>query len=249
MNDSRQKYRVGVPRVLRLAWFAALVLASVTHSIAGTWTALVNKPPVLSTSNHGNPTLMLLLSDGTVFVEKDPTGGGGSNWFRLSPDIHGNYANGTWSLLAPMNYTRAGCASDILTNGNVFVAGGEYGTGGPTAELYDPLSNVWTVIPVPTNLLDPTKQSPIWATGVMQSFGDAISEIPPDGRVLVAPVAVAYSHETMIYDPLSNTFTAGGNVRSSSQVEASWVKLPDQSILTIDPSSLNTKRYLPARNQ
>jgi hypothetical protein len=192
---------------------------------------------------------MLLLSDGTVFVQNDPTGGGGSNWFRLKPDIHGSYVNGTWTVLAPMNYTRAGCSSVVLTNGQVFVAGGEYGTGGATAEVYNPVSNTWTIAPVPTSLLDPTNQSPIWGTGVTQSFGDSISKILANGNVLVAPVAVAYARETVLYDPVANAFTAGPNLRSSSQSEASWVKLPDGSILTIDPSSTNSERYIPSMNR
>jgi len=224
-----------------------VLLAPWLTTASGTWTPLVRRTPVLSP--NGNPTLMLLLSDGTVFVQNDPTGGGGSNWFRLTPDIHGSYVNGTWTVLAPMSYTRAGCASAVLTNGQVFVAGGEYGTGGATAEVYDPLSNRWTPAPVPISLLNPSNHSPIWGPGVNQSFGDSCSKILPDGRVLVAPVAVAYSHETVIYNPVSNSFSAGPNLKSSSQVEASWVKLPDNSILSIDPSSTNSERYIPSLNQ
>src|SRR5579871_2845664 len=94
---------------------------------AGTWKALTHQTPSLTP--NGNPSVMLLLPDGTVMVENDPTGGGGTNWMKLSPDLHGSYANGTWTVLAPMNYSRAGCSSDIMTNGQVFFAGGEYGTG------------------------------------------------------------------------------------------------------------------------
>lgn len=192
---------------------------------------------------------MLQLSDGTVMVENDPTGGGGSNWFRLTPDSRGNYVNGTWTMLAPMDYTRAGCSSDILTNGHVFVAGGEYGTGAATSEVYDPVSNVWTEVPVPTNLLSPTNLSPIWGGGTLQCFGDSISEILPDGNVLVAPVAVQRPEETMIYNPTFNFWTAGPNLRVNSQSEASWVKLWDKSILTIDPSTTNSERYIPLLNR
>ena len=238
------KYRSHVFRTV----FALGVLLVFPHPAfaAGTWTALAHKTPNLSP--NGNPSLMLLLSDGTVMVENDPTGGGGSNWFRLTPDIHGSYANGTWTVRAPMNYTRAGCSSDVLTNGNVFVAGGEYGTGGPTAEVYNSLSNTWTIVPVPTSLLNPPTQSPIWGGTTPQSFGDSISETLPNGDVLVAPVAVEYAHETMIFHAASNTFTAGPNLKSSAQDEASWVKLPDGSILTIDPSSTSTERYIPSLN-
>jgi hypothetical protein len=194
---------------------------------------------------------MLLLSDGTVMVEADPTGGGGSNWMKLTPDIHGSYASGTWSVLAPMQYTRAGCGSDIMTNGQVFIAGGEYGTGNATSEVYDPVSNIWKQVPVPTNLLDPTQLSPIWGGGTHQGFGEPGSMMLPDGKVLVAPVAVQYPRETMIYDPVSNSFTAGPNLNLhvNSQDEASWVKLPDQSILTIDPFTNTVERYIPSQTQ
>ena len=183
---------------------------------------------------------MLLLSDGTVMVENDPTGGGGTNWMRLTPDIHGSYANGTWSVLAPMNYTRAGCSSDVMTNGQVFFAGGEYGTGFATSEVYDPVSNVWKVVPVPASLLDPTKG---------QGFSDSDSMMLSNGKVLVSPVAVAKARETVIYDPVSNSFSAGPNLLSFNQDEASWVKLPDQSILTIDPFTTTSERYIPSLNQ
>lgn len=182
-------------------------------------------------------------------VENDPTGGGGTNWMRLTPDSHGSYANGTWTVLAPMQFSRAGCASDIMTNGQVFIAGAEYGTGNATCEIYDPVSNVWKQVSVPTNLLDPTQLSPIWGGGTHQGFGEPDSMMLPDGKVLVSPVAVQYARETMIYDPVSNSFTAGPNLRVSSQSEASWVKLPDQSILTIDPSSTTSERYIPSLNQ
>jgi hypothetical protein len=234
---------------LALSALLAFMLTSSRVSAAGTWTALTHKTPVVNATNQGNPTLMLQLSDGTVMVENDPTGGGGSNWFRLTPDIHGSYVNGTWTMLAPMDYTRAGCSSDVLTNGRVFVAGGEYGTGAATSEMYDPVSNIWIEIPVPLSLLNPTNLSPIWGGGTKQCFGDSISETLPNGNVLVAPVAVQTAEETMIYSVFSNAWFPGPSLHASSQSEASWVKLPDQSILTIDPSSTNSERYIPAANR
>jgi hypothetical protein len=229
--------------------FTAFCLFFVTAPApaAGTWAALTHRTPNITP--NGNPSLMLLLSDGTVMVENEATGNGGTNWFRLTPDIHGSYADGTWTQLASMHYGRAGCASDIMTNGNVFFAGGEYGTGDPNSEFYNPVSNLWTIIPVPTNLINPTQLSPIWGGGTTQCFGDCISVMLSNGNVLMAPVAVEYAKETMIYNPVSNLFTAGPNLFSSSQSEASWVKLPDNSILTIDPSSTSTERYIPSLNK
>ena len=86
---------------------------------AGTWTPLANPAPE-------GISIMLLLPDGTVM------GAGASawnTWYRLTPDTRGSYANGNWTTLATMNFTRDAYSSAVLTNGTVLVAGGEYGRG------------------------------------------------------------------------------------------------------------------------
>src|SRR5262249_40374298 len=117
-------------------------------------------------------------------------------------------------------------------DGRVFVAGGEYGSGGDKAEVYDPLSNTWTPTP-----------------STSQTYYDSVSKILPDGRVLVAPVFPNTAGGTSIYDPVSNTWTNGPRLyRGYYQDEASWVKLADDSILTIDPFGTNSERYIPSLN-
>jgi subtilisin-like proprotein convertase family protein len=171
----------------------------------------------------------------------------GSAWFRLTPDIHGSYLNGTWSSLASMHDTRLYFSSQVLKDGRVFVAGGEYGTGGATAEVYDPTTNLWTHVNPPTSLLDPSQPSGVISGN--QSFLDSGSEILADGSVLIAPVGGKVSGQPLIYNPTSNTWSAGPNyVRGAYQDEASWVKLPDNSILTIDPFGTNSERYIPSSN-
>jgi hypothetical protein len=113
--------------------------------LSGTWTDLAN--PVPAHTPDGTET-MLLLSDGTVMVQG---GGGGttaankasSNWFKLTPDASGNYANGTWSPLASMGTQRQFYASNVLKDGRVFVLGGEY-SGPPGA---DPSRQVQAAVP------------------------------------------------------------------------------------------------------
>jgi hypothetical protein len=100
----------------------------------GFWTPIATLAP---DSNGGG---MLLLSDGTV-IAKSFSGGNdgiGNIYNRLTPDIHGSYVNGTWSAITPMNDTRLYYSSQVLMDGRVYVAGGEYGTGGSSAEVYDP---------------------------------------------------------------------------------------------------------------
>jgi len=72
----------------------------------------------------------------------------------------------------------------------------------------------------------------------------------PDGTVLEAPVGWgAYPQwATLIYNPFTNGWSFAGSSHEY-QDEASWVKLPDNSILTIDPynddNGLNSERFIP----
>ena len=213
-------------------FFGILFLSTYGYS-QGTWT------PIASLAPDTNNGVTLLLSDGTVIV-KTRSGGGdgyGNIWNKLTPDIHGSYVNGTWSTIAPMHDTRLYFSSQLLKDGRMYVAGGEYGTGGATAEIYDPQANTWTVLP-----------SPVLTVGDV--LGDASSEILPNGKILQAVVVsqVNPSKETTIYDPMANTF-AVGPVCHGSNDEAAWVKLPDNSILFVDLFSTNAERYIPALNQ
>ena len=91
----------------------------------GKWTALANQPSF-------NTDTALLLTDGRVMVHEygDPrhNGQGANNWWALTPDINGNYQNGTWSQLASMSsdYGPLYFASAVLPDGRVLVEGGEY---------------------------------------------------------------------------------------------------------------------------
>ena len=55
----------------------------------------------------------------------------------------------------------------VLHNGDLFVAGGEYGTGGDAGEAYNPVTNVWTKLP----------------TNSFGNFSDSESQLLPNGTV------------------------------------------------------------------
>src|SRR5215831_9546211 len=123
-----------------------IVLSSLNTQTYAQWTALKNLAP------DYNGGVMILLSDGTVMAKTFTGGldGYGTVWDRLTPDSHGSYANGTWSkTIAPMHNDRLYFSSQVLKDGRVYVAGGEYGTGGYSAEVYNPLTNAWTNAPNP----------------------------------------------------------------------------------------------------
>ncbi|PYJ60792.1 MAG: hypothetical protein DME24_08330 [Verrucomicrobia bacterium] len=216
---------------------AAVALLTTRVSDAGTWRNVVTNAP-------GSVQLMILLSDGTVMCSD----GGNGAWYKLTPDSTGNYTNGSWTTLSSMNYTRRYFSSAVLRDGRVFVAGAEYGTGTTNAEIYNPLSNTWTPVPVPPGLIT-TNNNPV-ATNKFQNtagFSDSSSIILPDGRVLIAPVNPAAGVSTVTYNPYANSWTS--NTVLGNQNEATWVKLPDDSILTIDKSSTATERFIPSLNQ
>jgi hypothetical protein len=91
--------------------------------------------------------VMLLTPDGSVMIL---SANDNQTWVKLTPDIYGNYVNGTWSTVGKMNIPRLYFASQVLPDGRVWVTGGEYT--GPyydpnitgSGEIYDPKTNTWS---------------------------------------------------------------------------------------------------------
>lgn len=226
---------------LKLSWAALLLVACMVlgprpATAVGTWIPLANQAPL---PPGGQIDTMLLLSDGTVMCATNSLSPFG--WYKLIPDDHGSYINGTWAQLASEHYSRSGFASDVLPDGRVFVAGGEYGTGTARAEIYDPVANTWTEIDPPTSLLDPAQDV----------FSDSISVVIANGTVMIMPVHPKIYGGTLTYDPIANAWSAGPVLANNAyyQEECSWAKLADGSIVTIDPSDQKSQRYIPSLNQ
>ena len=215
-------------RWLRLALIWSGLTIARQAAAAGTWAAVGNEATDIIDT-------ILLLTDGTVLAASGSPANGniGNAWYLLTPDKHGSYVNGTWSTLAPMHDTRLYYSSQVLLDGRVFIAGGEYGSGTGTAEIYDPLNNVWTELP---------------DSG--QQFVDSPSMLVPGGNVLICPVGPSVFGGTVVYNPTLNSWSSGGTlVRGFDEDEASLVKLPDDSVLVIDAFTTNSERYIPSLNQ
>jgi hypothetical protein len=210
----------------RVILFSTIFLFSFNSQAQGTWTPIATDAP---DHNGGG---MLLLSDGSVLVKTFSGGsdGNGNIYDKLTPDIHGSYVNGTWSTIAPMINTRLYFSSQVLMDGRVYVAGGEYGTGYAAAEMYDPSTDTWTLIPTPG-----------------PGISDANSEILPDGKVLQAFVS-GNLNSTSSYDPVTGIYTTLPDCIGVHD-ESAWVKLPDNSILFVDINSTNSERFIPSLNQ
>jgi hypothetical protein len=229
-----------------LATFLGLALFCCAFPIterasAGTWTNLDSLP-----SDGGGVGTMFLLSDGTVMAQKS----GLTNWYRLTPDANGNYVHGQWTNRGSMTYTRLYYASAVLRDGRVFVAGAEYGTGWGTSEVYDPVRDNWQVIPVPPGLVIPVNTVNTNSGANSGGFLDSGCVMLPDGKVLISPVSPATNGGTVIFDPVVNRFSLGPTLANgnASTDEQSWVKLPDDSVLSFD-GAFKSQRYIPSLNK
>jgi Kelch motif len=190
--------------------------------LPGWWTKLANQPGF-------DASTMLLLTDGSVMCQEQ----GGKRWKKLTPDASGSYVDGTWSDLAPMHWTRRYYASAVLADGRVFISGGEYSDAGSETnktEVYEPTTDTWTEVAEPAG----------WTR-----VGDAACAVLPDGRVLLGNLD---DTRTAIFDPATDTFTAGP-AKGSSSSEESWVLLPDETVITVRcDSSRRADKYVAAAN-
>ncbi len=200
------------------------------------WT-LVSIIFCLSRANGGTA---FLLTDGTVMMQESmsedlyflgiPRAAWSTNrWWKLTPDLTGSYANGTWTRLADSNLSRTFYASAVLADGRVVVCGGEYSdASGPveedmnnTCEIYDPVANTWTTFASPTK---PGATGKVWS-----EIGDAPCTLLPRGELLLGSDA---DGNIAKLDPTTLTWTAmSPRQRVGSSDEDSWVLMPDNTIV------------------
>jgi hypothetical protein len=165
------------------------------------------------------PGVMLLLTDGTVLVQDAES----PRWFKLTPDIHGSYVNGTWKQVAstPSNYGPLWFGSVVLPDGRVGIEGGEYNLKGPgvwtnLGAIYDPIKNKWTPVNPPSG----------WTT-----IGDAQSVILDEGTYMQANCC---TKQSALFDPAKLTWTPTGSGKFDVNDEEGWTKLPNGKVLTVD---------------
>ncbi len=198
--------------------------------MTGTWSTLTNNSP----STIGT---MMLLSDGTVMAHGGGSGSASNAWYKLTPSATGSYAAGTWSTLATAPQYRLYYGSAVLTDGRVFVLGGEYSGPSTTAnwintgEIYNPATNAWTAI----------------ANFPQSQFGDDPVEVLPNGNVLAGYLS---GPQTYIYNVAANTWSAAGTKLSNDRSdEETWIKMADGSILSYDIfAGPNAQKYSPTTN-
>lgn len=185
------------------------------------WVPLANRYPGKSASQP------VLLMDGSVIVHE---GGCSRDWYRLRPDAYGDYSTGSWSKIArlPDGYAPFAYAAQVLADGRVIIAGGEYnldctslGDNGMSnmAAVYDPNKDSWTQV-------RPLKDFVI---------GDSPSIVLADTTLLVGGQdASAGTADLMAkLDPTKMAWTRVSPKTTASTLEVGWTLLPDGKVFTL----------------
>jgi len=193
-----------------------------------------------------NPGAMLLLTDGSVMIQdQGPNNSGTGNWWKLTPDTTGNYANGAWTQLAsmPSGYAPLYDAEAVLPDGRVIVEGGEYNNGNLVwtnlGAIYDPVANAWTAVAPPDG-----------GTGQWVRIGDGPGTVLANGTFFFG--ASGYSGTTVeaLLNAAALTFSDTGTGKADGNGEEGWSLLPSGGVLTVDTDNsaapLNSELYNPA---
>ena len=186
----------------------------------------------VSTNVADNIGLIMLLSDGTVLAE-----GSGANWWQLTPGGNGHYTNGMLTARISSAWGHQTGSTAVLTNGNVYVGGGENGNGTNKVEIYNPVTGLWSTAVTTAyfgNILD--------GNAMLLANGQVLIE--PQGQ---PPAVFNGSSSTYTFNPVNNQFSQTAGAPLNGIAEAAWVKLPNENILVIDsdnsPTGARTAEY------
>jgi hypothetical protein len=185
------------------------------RSNSGTWAGLTNTFP-----GAGFPDTALQLTDGSILMHDGCT----TDWYKLSPDNTGSYANGTWTKKAsmPSGYSPLYFASQVLADGRVIVNGGEYincsQAFSKAGALYDPVADSWTNVNPPTG----------WT-----KIGDSGSVVLQDGTYMLANCCTTQEAKATI-SGTTVTFASTGTGKADSNDEEGWTMLPNQTVMVVD---------------
>lgn len=196
-------------------------------ALAQSWQRVLTNGP----AGAGVP---ILLTDGSVMVHHFDA----ADWWKLTPDVNGDYVHGTWSRLAdlPVGYGPLYFASAVLRDGRVVIMGGEYNFGSAVwtnrGAIYDPDANTWTSLAAPAG----------WS-----NIGDAQCSVMPDGKFYLAN---PFDTRMASLDPTTLTWTAlNGAGKIDRFDEEGWTLMPDGTLLTVDAiGNPHCEKYIPATN-
>ena len=237
--------------VAAAAWLSFALIAGAQTPAAkakGYWQPLKNQPQFsdIVFISGGDPydfqsgaAAPLLMTDGSVMIQNNGYYAIDGRIFKLTPDINGNYVNGTWSELATMPYAEAAASQAVLADGRVLIEGGEY-SGDAAGDfynflltdqgaIYDPAANTWTSVNPPSFFVD---LYPPRATFAPNPIGDSGNVVLDDGTFMLQD---KMSRQGALLNPKTMTWTqTGTSTKSDMNDEEGLNLLPNGEVLTVD---------------
>ena len=217
----------------------------VTKDSSGNWMittkavrqAVSNDPWQLMTTKPNLPNIVAkeawLLTNGKVLVLA--TGNDGRvSWWTITPDINGNYYDGTWNQIARIPDYNSDGNGAILHSGNFFISGGEanYTDAGVFEEnnnrsyVYNVSTNTWTAVTPPNN------GQGIWAHIGAPPFVELAN-----GKIMIGNFSdrdPSSSHESMLFDETTMKWTVTGTNKTGMNSEAGFTLLPNDKVLSVN---------------
>ena len=170
------------------------------------------------------------MTDGSVMVQDNA-----ANWYRLIPNVNGNYIEGRWQQAAtlPTGYGPLYFASAVLADGKIVIDGGEYNFFNPAeineGAIYDPVADTWTSLP----LLP-------WS-----EVGDASSVVLPDGTFMLGNCC---NSTQALLNESTLTWSLTGMGKADTNSEEGWTLLPSGKVVTADVGDEpNSELYNPRK--
>ena len=162
---------------------------------------------------------------------------GGGNGSLLSPDAvdtierYNPYLR-EFTADTPMHQERTLHRATTLLDGRVLVTGGsaDLGTGHATAELYDPATQQWTMIPMTATRIAHT--ATLLGDGrVLVAGGSNSFVLTPPTSTNFLPIFQSSQNTAEIFDPTTGSFTPTANTMSANRFAHAATTLPDGRIL------------------
>ncbi len=215
--------------------FLPLAAASATTGSSGYFSALAASASTeLQTARYG--AVAAPLPDGDLLI----AGGNNETGSLQSAELY-DPATGTFSALPASGSTelqtaRTGAVAAPLPDGDVLIAGGYNGTYLQSAELYNPATGTFSVLPASGS------------TELQTARAGAVAAPLPDGDVLIAGGEDngTYLQSAELYDPATGTFSAlpasDSTELQTARSGAVAAPLPDGGVLIA--GGLNDVAYL-----
>jgi hypothetical protein len=208
------------------------------------WQLMTTKPNVASNIAR----MAWLLTNGKILVQTT-NDSEIANWWTITPDIDGNYYDGTWTQVARIpNYNPWAYNGAVLHSGNFFVTGGEvnfsdakvFEENNNKSYIYNVSSNTWTEVAPPNN------GQGIWAHIAAPPFVKLA-----DGRIMIGNFSdrdPSSSHESMLFNETTMKWTLTGTNKTGMNSEAGFSLLPNDKVLTVntDGGGITAEIYDPA---